>query len=153
MVRTTPSSTACRERACRDLQLPSGVQLGVGIDRLDYTKGINEKFLAIERLLEARPEIRGHFVFVQVAEPSRDCLPAQWFEGRYEPAGRPFDDNATMRRILMPEGGTVGEYDDATPLARNPRRWPTGTCILPSLRTVDADRSRLASVSLAQPKP
>ena len=30
-------------------------QLGVGIDRLDYTKGINEKFLAIERLLEMRP--------------------------------------------------------------------------------------------------
>jgi trehalose 6-phosphate synthase len=56
--------------------LPSGVRLGVGIDRLDYTKGINDKFLAIERLLEVRPDLRGHFVFVQVAEPSRDCLPA-----------------------------------------------------------------------------
>ena len=76
VIRTTPSSSACRERVCRDLQLPSRVRLGIGIDRLDYTKGINEKFLAIERLLELRPELRGHFVFVQVAEPSRDCLPA-----------------------------------------------------------------------------
>jgi trehalose 6-phosphate synthase len=76
VIRTTPSSSACRERVCRDLKLPSQVRLGIGIDRLDYTKGINEKFLAIERLLELRPELREHFVFVQVAEPSRDCLPA-----------------------------------------------------------------------------
>jgi trehalose 6-phosphate synthase len=76
VVRTTPPPKACRERVCRDLQLPSGVRLGIGIDRLDYTKGINEKFLAIERLLQLHPDVRGHFVFVQVAEPSRDCLPA-----------------------------------------------------------------------------
>ena len=75
-VRATPAAKACRERVCRDLQLPAGVRLGVGIDRLDYTKGINEKFLAIERLLEILPEFRGRFVFVQIAEPSRECLPA-----------------------------------------------------------------------------
>jgi trehalose 6-phosphate synthase len=74
-VRTTPASTMCRERVCRDLELPSDVRLAVGIDRLDYTKGINEKFLAVERLLETSPELRGRFVLVQVAEPSRDCLP------------------------------------------------------------------------------
>ena len=76
VVRSLPSPSVCRERVFRDLQLPWGVKLGVGIDRLDYTKGINEKFLAIEHLLETRPSLRGHFVFVQVAEPSRDCLPA-----------------------------------------------------------------------------
>ncbi len=76
VVRNLPSPSVCRERVFRDLQLPWGVKLGVGIDRLDYTKGINEKFLAIEHLLETRPSLRGHFVFVQVAEPSRDCLPA-----------------------------------------------------------------------------
>src|SRR5688572_2211233 len=64
-IRATPAAKACRERVCRDLQLPPGVHLGVGIDRLDYTKGINEKFLAIERLLEMHPEFRGRFVFVQ----------------------------------------------------------------------------------------
>ena len=75
-VRETPAATACRARVFHDLHLPAGVRVGVGIDRLDYTKGINEKFLAIERLLEMRPEFRGRFVFVQVAEPSRECLPA-----------------------------------------------------------------------------
>jgi trehalose 6-phosphate synthase len=75
-VRALPSAAACRERVCRDLGLPSGVRLGVGIDRLDYTKGIHEKFLAVERLLKLKPEFRERFVFVQVAEPSRDCLPS-----------------------------------------------------------------------------
>jgi trehalose 6-phosphate synthase len=76
VVRSLPSPAVCREGVFRDLQLPWGVKLGVGIDRLDYTKGLNEKFLAIEHLLETRPSLRGDFVFVQVAEPSRDCLPA-----------------------------------------------------------------------------
>jgi trehalose 6-phosphate synthase len=75
-IRATPAAKACRARVCRDLRLPAGVRVGVGIDRLDYTKGINEKFLAIERLLETQPEFRERFVFVQIAEPSRDCLPA-----------------------------------------------------------------------------
>ena len=75
IVRVTPAAKACRAHVWRDLQLPAGVRLGVGIDRLDYTKGINEKFLAIERLLEIHPEFRGRFVFAQVAEPSRECLP------------------------------------------------------------------------------
>jgi trehalose 6-phosphate synthase len=48
----------------------------VGIDRLDYTKGICEKFLAIERLLERHPELKSRFSFVQIAEPSRERLAA-----------------------------------------------------------------------------
>jgi trehalose 6-phosphate synthase len=56
--------------------LKPDVRLGVGIDRLDYTKGINEKFLAVEQLLESQSDLREHFVFVQIAEPSRTCLPA-----------------------------------------------------------------------------
>lgn len=75
MVRTTPPAPECADSVRRDLGLPSTVMLGVGIDRLDYTKGINEKFLAIERLLEEHRELRGRFTFVQVAEPSRECLP------------------------------------------------------------------------------
>ena len=75
-VAALPSRAACREYLCRALRLPDPVRLGVGVDRLDYTKGINEKFLAVERLLERDPDLRGRFVFVQVAEPSRECLPA-----------------------------------------------------------------------------
>jgi trehalose 6-phosphate synthase len=71
----TPSSTECRDRVYRDLALSDDVRLGIGIDRLDYTKGIHEKFLAIERLLDSHRELRERFVFVQIAEPSRDCLP------------------------------------------------------------------------------
>ncbi len=48
--------------------------LGIGIDRLDYTKGILERFLAVERLLELQPEWIGRFTFVQVAAPSRSKI-------------------------------------------------------------------------------
>lgn len=75
-VQPTPAHAVYRERVCRDFQLPSSVRLGVGVDRLDYTEGINKKFLAIERLLNTCPELRGQLVFLQVAEPSPDCLPA-----------------------------------------------------------------------------
>lgn len=67
---------ACRAEIRRELHLSPDVRLGIGVDRLDYTKGICEKFLAVERLLESRPELHEQFVFVQIAEPSRDGLPA-----------------------------------------------------------------------------
>jgi trehalose 6-phosphate synthase len=70
------SIETCRTMVRRRLGIPADVLLGVGIDRLDYTKGITEKFLAIERMLESHPEMRGRFVFAQIAEPSRECLPA-----------------------------------------------------------------------------
>jgi trehalose 6-phosphate synthase len=41
------------------------------VDRLDYTKGIEERLLAVERLLERFPYLRGKFTFVQLAAPSR----------------------------------------------------------------------------------
>ncbi|HKE83360.1 MAG TPA: trehalose-6-phosphate synthase [Vicinamibacterales bacterium] len=75
IVRATPSVESCRAEIIQTHQLPADVRLGVGIDRLDYTKGINEKFLAIERLLARHPEIRERFTFIQVAEPSRERLP------------------------------------------------------------------------------
>jgi alpha,alpha-trehalose-phosphate synthase [UDP-forming] len=45
--------------------------LGVGVDRIDYTKGIPERFRAIERLLEKYPEFVGKFTFVELGAPSR----------------------------------------------------------------------------------
>jgi len=47
------------------------VFLGVGVDRVDYTKGIQERFLAIERLLEKYPNYREKFTFLQIGAPSR----------------------------------------------------------------------------------
>jgi alpha,alpha-trehalose-phosphate synthase [UDP-forming] len=45
--------------------------MGIGVDRLDYTKGILERFLAIERFLEKYPTHQGIFTFVQIGAPSR----------------------------------------------------------------------------------
>ncbi len=45
--------------------------MGIGVDRVDYTKGILERFLALERFLDKYPQYRGQFTLVQVAAPSR----------------------------------------------------------------------------------
>jgi len=49
--------------------------LGVGVDRVDYTKGIIERFHAIERFLERWPDYVGRFTFVQIGAPSRTTIP------------------------------------------------------------------------------
>jgi trehalose 6-phosphate synthase len=48
--------------------------VGIGVDRIDYTKGIIEKFLAIERFLEKNPSYKGKFTFVQIGAPSRTLI-------------------------------------------------------------------------------
>jgi len=45
--------------------------LGVGVDRVDYTKGILERFSGIERFFEKWPAYREKFTFVQIGAPSR----------------------------------------------------------------------------------
>ncbi len=63
--------------------MPRGQLLGLGVDRLDYTKGILERFSAVEVMLERHPEMIGRFTFVQIAAPSRSALEEyQNFEAR-----------------------------------------------------------------------
>lgn len=50
-------------------------QLILGVDRLDYTKGIPERFLAFERALEKYPDLRQKVSLVQVVIPSRTMVP------------------------------------------------------------------------------
>jgi len=69
-----PPAPECRRSVLEELGLPENTLLGVGVDRLDYTKGIEERLLAVERLLELRPEFLGRFVFVQLAAPSRTAI-------------------------------------------------------------------------------
>ena len=45
--------------------------LGVGVDRIDYTKGIVERFRGVERFLELHPSYVGNFTFIQIGAPSR----------------------------------------------------------------------------------
>ncbi|HSN05549.1 MAG TPA: trehalose-6-phosphate synthase [Nitrospira sp.] len=69
-----PPVSECRTRIRASNTLPSAHRVGVGIERLDYTKGILERFLAVERLLELQPEWIGRFSFVQIAAPSRSKI-------------------------------------------------------------------------------
>lgn len=55
---------------------PRGGVVGVGVDRLDYSKGLPEKFKALEFLWERYPEFRERFTYVQVAVPSRSDIEA-----------------------------------------------------------------------------
>ncbi len=48
-----------------------GCKVGLGVDRLDYTKGIPERFEALERMFEKHPEWQGRFAFIQIGVPSR----------------------------------------------------------------------------------
>jgi trehalose 6-phosphate synthase len=68
---TAPPVEECRRRVFAELGLASDALLGVGVDRLDYTKGIEERILAVERLLDRFPKFRGKFTFVQLGAPSR----------------------------------------------------------------------------------
>src|SRR6185437_5208438 len=47
----------------------------IGVDRLDYSKGLQPRFKAFERLLEMFPETRGRVTLMQIAPPSRSSVP------------------------------------------------------------------------------
>jgi trehalose 6-phosphate synthase len=70
----SPPPPQCRKEVLEELGLPANTLLGVGVDRLDYTKGIEERLQAVERLLERYPQFRGRFTFVQLAAPSRTLI-------------------------------------------------------------------------------
>jgi trehalose 6-phosphate synthase len=53
-----------------------GDKIVVGLDRFDYTKGIPERLMAVDRLLTVSPEWLGRLVFVQAGVPSRSRIPA-----------------------------------------------------------------------------
>ena len=71
-----PSVPECRRSLRTHLTLPDDALIGLGVDRLDYTKGIEERLGAVDELLRVHPEFRGRFTFVQVAAPSRTKIPS-----------------------------------------------------------------------------
>lgn len=68
------SVAECRTAVRAALGLPDDHLLGIGVDRFDYTKGIIERFQAVERMLEREPALIGKFTFVQIAAPTRSSL-------------------------------------------------------------------------------
>lgn len=64
-----------RERSTVIRQDVAGCQIILGVDRLDYTKGIPERLRAFQSLLDSHPELHRKIVLVQVVVPSREDIP------------------------------------------------------------------------------
>jgi trehalose 6-phosphate synthase len=71
-----PSRSAGEERGalCDELGIEASL-LAVGVDRMDYTKGIIERFRGVERFLEVNPVYQRRFSLVQIGAPSRTDIP------------------------------------------------------------------------------
>ncbi|MCW5770013.1 MAG: trehalose-6-phosphate synthase [Rhodospirillaceae bacterium] len=76
-----------------------GRKLILGVDRLDYSKGLSYRFQAVGRLLAERPEWRGRFTYLQIAAPSRIEI------GRYREAKR------ELERLAGKVNGKFSEFD------------------------------------------
>ena len=77
----------------------AGRGLILGVDRLDYTKGLAERFRAFERLLTSYPATRAKVVFMQIAQPSRGDVP------EYQSMRR------TLNAVAGEINGRFAEYD------------------------------------------
>jgi trehalose 6-phosphate synthase len=73
---TQPPADECRRKIFERFGLSDDMKLFVGVERMDYTKGIVDRFQAIEELFTNHPEWIGRLVFLQIAAPSRGTLPA-----------------------------------------------------------------------------
>jgi trehalose 6-phosphate synthase len=66
-----PDVTLSRQQVLAENNLGKSIKIGLGVDRLDYTKGLLERFQALERFLERYPENTGKCCFLQIVSPSR----------------------------------------------------------------------------------
>jgi trehalose-6-phosphate synthase len=71
--------------------------LGVGVDRVDYTKGIIERFQAVESFLETYPSYQGKFTFIQIGAPTRNRI-KRYADFQTEVAAEADRINARFRR-------------------------------------------------------
>lgn len=72
---STSACDAAVERL-RDRYGLAGKFVALGLDRIDYTKGVLERLQAVESLLARHPEIRGRLAYVHAGAPSRSDIPA-----------------------------------------------------------------------------
>jgi alpha,alpha-trehalose-phosphate synthase [UDP-forming] len=73
-VAASPQTKTDEEQWRQELGLSEQHLVGVGVDRIDYTKGILERFGALDRLLTEYPQYRERLVFVQIGVPSRSRI-------------------------------------------------------------------------------
>ncbi|QJD98876.1 trehalose-6-phosphate synthase [Massilia forsythiae] len=67
---------AARRRIDARFGVPAAARLLLGVDRLDYTKGLPERLRAFERFLERHPHQAGRVTLLQIAAPGRGAVPA-----------------------------------------------------------------------------
>jgi trehalose 6-phosphate synthase len=72
----TPAATAAAQAELRRRLGLQGEALLVGVERVDYTKGLPERLRAFDRLLERRGDLKGKVTLVQVGAPSRTAIAA-----------------------------------------------------------------------------
>src|ERR1035437_9141769 len=76
--------------------------IGIGIDRIDYTKGISERLRAIDRFLRQHPEYARRFVFVQIGVPSRTRIPEyQLLDDEIDRLVRQVNRNGSWRPVVF----------------------------------------------------
>ncbi|WP_027051921.1 alpha,alpha-trehalose-phosphate synthase (UDP-forming) [Mesorhizobium erdmanii] len=85
-----PDVTQCRRQVREKFGLGEDVRLCVGVERLDYTKGILDRLSALDELLKLHPEWIGKVALLQIAAPSRGTLPA--YQQLYEECLRHAED-------------------------------------------------------------
>jgi trehalose 6-phosphate synthase len=71
-----PDIPSCRAVVRERHHIAEDVVIGLGVERWDFTKGILERFQALETLLDQNPRLRGKICLLQIAAPSRAQLPA-----------------------------------------------------------------------------
>ncbi len=91
-----------------------GTMLGIGVDRIDYTKGIPERFRAVELFCEKYPSFRGQFTFVQIGAPSRTHIRRYhelMSEVEFEAAriNRRFESSSWRPIVFLPRHHSHGE--------------------------------------------
>jgi trehalose 6-phosphate synthase len=67
----SPETARLAQALRQKLRIPRNAIVGIGADRLDYTKGIPERLDALDLLLKRHPEYQGRVVFIQVGTPTR----------------------------------------------------------------------------------
>jgi len=75
-LKSLPDVAACRAAVRERYHVGPDVIIGLGVERWDFTKGIIERFHALEALFEKNPRHRGRLTLLQIAAPSRSTLPA-----------------------------------------------------------------------------
>jgi trehalose 6-phosphate synthase len=102
---SAPAADECRRQLIERYGLRPDALIGVGVDRLDYTKGLEERFHAVERALERHPDMRGRLSFIQISAPSRTQI--QWYKDLGNSVQREADrinerfGNANYRPIIL----------------------------------------------------